>query len=317
MSTTISKKKLAYAEKVTDLLKTYDKAFIVHADNVGSKQFQDIRTALRDLDSIILMGKNTLMKKCIRNYIETTGEDKWEPMLDLLVGNVGIVFTTADLCDLRDKILEFKVPAAARPGLIAQCSVTIPAGPTGMDPSQTNFFQTLNIATKINKGSIEIIEDVCVITEGNKVGASEAILLSKMNIKPFSYGLVLLQVFESGSVYVPAVLDLTDDDIVKGIMTGISQVAMFSLGAKYPTIVSLPHTIINCYKTVLAVAVATDYTFPFAEKCKAYLADPSAFVCEAAPAAAAAPVAGAAAAKAPEPEPEEEEEEDMGFDLFD
>lgn len=316
MSTTISKKKLAYSEKVTDLLKTYDKAFIVHADNVGSKQFQDIRTALRDLDSIILMGKNTLMKKCIRNYIETTGEDKWEPMLDLLVGNVGIVFTTADLCELRDKIAEFKVPAAARPGLVAQCSVTIPAGPTGMDPSQTNFFQTLNIATKINKGSIEIIEDVIVITEGNKVGASEAILLSKMNIKPFSYGLVLLQVFESGSVYVPAVLDLTDEDIIKGIMTGISQVAMFSLGANYPTVVSLPHTIINCYKTVLAVAVATDYTFPFAEKCKAYLADPSAFVCEAAPAAAAA--APAAAAAAPEPEPEEdEEEEDMGFDLFD
>lgn len=263
------------------------------------------------------MGKNTLMKKCIRNYIEKTGESKWESMLEELVGNVGICFTTAVLTELRDKIAEFKVPAMARPGLVAPCSVTIPAGPTGMDPSQTTFFQTLNIATKINKGSIEIIETQEVVTEGKKVGASEATLLQKLGIKPFSYGLVLLKVFESGSSYVPAVLDLTDEDLIKGIQTGISQVAMFSLGANYPTIVSLPHTIINAYKTVLAVAVATEYTFPFAEKCKAYLADPSAFVCEAAPVAAAAGAPAAAAAKAPEPEAEEEEEEDMGFDLFD
>jgi large subunit ribosomal protein LP0 len=317
MSTNVSAKKVKYEEKVFQLLKTYDKGFIVHADNVGSKQFQDIRYALRSLDTVILMGKNTLMKKCIRNYIEKTGESKWESMLEELVGNVGICFTTAVLTELRDKIAEFKVPAMARPGLVAPCSVTIPAGPTGMDPSQTTFFQTLNIATKINKGSIEIIETQEVVTEGKKVGASEATLLQKLGIKPFSYGLVLLKVFESGSSYVPAVLDLTDEDLIKGIQTGISQVAMFSLGANYPTIVSLPHTIINAYKTVLAVAVATEYTFPFAEKCKAYLADPSAFVCEAAPVAAAAGAPAAAAAKAPEPEAEEEEEEDMGFDLFD
>ncbi len=32
-----------YDEKLCNLLDTYDKLFLVHADNVGSKQFQDIR----------------------------------------------------------------------------------------------------------------------------------------------------------------------------------------------------------------------------------------------------------------------------------
>ena len=32
-----------YDEKLCHLLDTYDKLFLVHADNVGSKQFQDIR----------------------------------------------------------------------------------------------------------------------------------------------------------------------------------------------------------------------------------------------------------------------------------
>ena len=63
-------------------------------------------------------------------------------------------------------------PAAAKAGVIAPCSCTIPKGPTGLDPAQTSFFQALNIATKINKGSIEIINDCTVIKEGAKVRAT-------------------------------------------------------------------------------------------------------------------------------------------------
>ncbi|OWK15145.1 hypothetical protein Celaphus_00000244, partial [Cervus elaphus hippelaphus] len=34
----------------------------------------------------------------------------------------------------------------------------------------------------------------------------------------------------------------------------------------YPTVASVPHSIINGYKRVLALSVETDYTFPLAEK---------------------------------------------------
>ena len=36
-------KKEAYDAKLCNLLETFDKAFLVHADHVGSKQFQGIR----------------------------------------------------------------------------------------------------------------------------------------------------------------------------------------------------------------------------------------------------------------------------------
>lgn len=264
-------KKEAYNQKFCDLLETYDKAFIVHADHVGSKQFQDIRAGLRP-ESAILMGKNTMMKKCLRDYIEKTGNDKWSCLLDVLVGNVGIVFTTADLCELRDKIDVYKVGAPARAGVVAPVSVMVPAGGTGMDPSQTSFFQTLNIATKINKGSIEILNDVVVVTKGEKVGASQATLLAKLNIRPFSYGLVIHHVVENGSMFSPAVLDLTDDDLIASFMAGVNKVAAVSLATNYPTLASIPHSIVNSYKTVLSVAVATDYSFPQADKVKDNLA---------------------------------------------
>ncbi len=51
-------------------------------------------------NSIVLMGKNTMMKRSIRLYCEKTGDDKWPALLDQLVGNVGLIFTKADLAEV-------------------------------------------------------------------------------------------------------------------------------------------------------------------------------------------------------------------------
>jgi len=321
-SAAVLKVKQAYNDKICKLLDDNDRAFLVHADNVGSRQFMDIRAALRP-ESTILMGKNTMMRKCIRDYCTAKGDKTWMALAEQLVGNVGVVFTSGDLNDVRNKIGEFVVPAPARVNAISQCDVTVPAGPTGMEPSQTNFFQTLNIATKINKGSIEILADVTVLKEGDKVSSTAATLLGKMKMMPFTYGLVVQKVYDNGSVFAIDVLDISDEDVMKKFMAGVGNVAAISLATNYPTLASIPHSIVNSYKNVLAISIATDYTFELAKKVKEILENPEAF---AAAMASSAPAAGggggggggAAAAKAaPEPEPEEEEEEDMGFDLFD
>jgi large subunit ribosomal protein LP0 len=256
-----------------------------------------------------------MMKRSIRLYSEETGNDQWAPLLDELVGNVGLIFTKADLSQVKSEVTKYKVGAPARVGLVAPNDVTIPAGGTGMDPSQTSFFQALAIATKINKGTIEIVSDVHLIHAGDKVGASEAALLGKLGVKPFKYGLEIVKVYDNGSLFDPAVLDITDEDMMGVVGAAVANVAALSLACNYPTLASIPHSVINGYKNVLAIAVETDYSFPLADKVKAFLADPSAFATAAAPAAADSGAAPAAAAAAPEPE--EEEEEEMGFSLFD
>mmetsp|Transcript_19831 Transcript_19831/g.58925 ORF Transcript_19831/g.58925 Transcript_19831/m.58925 type:complete len:316 (-) Transcript_19831:75-1022(-) len=306
--------KEAYHNKVCELLKSHEKAFLVDADNVSSMQFQEIRKCIRP-ESTILMGKNTMMKRSIRIYTEESGDEKWACLIDKLVGNVGVVFVQGDLLEVKNEIDKFRVGAAARQGVVAPVDVSIPAGPTGMDPSQTSFFQALGVATKINKGTIEIVSDVQLIKTGDKVGASQATLLSKLGVKPFKYGLGFKEVIENGSVYSPAILEITDEDMLASVAAGIANVAAISLAVDYPTLCSIPHSVINGYKNVLAVALATEYSFPRADKIKEILANPGAF------AAAAAPAAGGAAAAAPAaaapPPKEESEEEDMGFSLFD
>merc|ERR1712088_328089 len=137
-------------------------------------------------------------------------------------------------------------------------------------------------------------------------------LLNMLNISPFSYGLLVMNVYDNGSVFSPKVLDITDDDLKATFMSGVANVAALSLAIGYPTMASAPHSMVAGLKNLMAIAAETDITFPAAEKLKAYLADPSAFAA-AAPAAAAA-AAPAAAAKVEEPE--EESDDDMGLDLF-
>merc|ERR1719219_2860227 len=247
----------------------------------------------------VLMGKNTMMRKAIRGMLDKHPE--LERVLPCVVGNVGFVFTSEDLNEVRDALLENKVKAPARAGAIAPVDVVIPAQNTGLGPEKTSFFQALSIPTKISRGTIEIVSDVALIAVGDKVGASESTLLNLLNISPFSYGLVVENVYDDGSVFSPKVLDITDDDLKATFMAGVANIAAVSLAIGYPTAASAPHSIANGLKNLMAIAAETDITFAAAEKLKAYLADPSAFAVAAAPAAAAADAAPAAAAKVEEP----------------
>uniref|UniRef100_A0A2K5KPV0 Large ribosomal subunit protein uL10 n=1 Tax=Cercocebus atys TaxID=9531 RepID=A0A2K5KPV0_CERAT len=121
-----------YFLKIIQLLDDYPKCFIVGADNVGSKQMQQIHMSL--------CGKAVKLLPHIR-------------------GNVDFVFTKEDLTEIRYMLLATKVPAAAYASAIAPCEVTVPAQNTGLGPEKTSFFQALGITTKISRSTIEILSD--------------------------------------------------------------------------------------------------------------------------------------------------------------
>lgn len=273
---------------------------------------QQIRHSLRGIAEI-LMGKNTMMIKAIRAHLSTN--PSLEKILPHIKGNVGLVFSKEDPVLVRDKLLENKVAAPARAGAIAPVDVIVEAQNTGMGPEKTNFFQALNISTKIAKGSIEIVSNVHLLHIGDKVGASEATLLQMLGVKPFAYGLLVENIYDNGAVFSPEILDITDDQLIGKFASGIANIAAVSLQIGYCTQASVPHSVINGFKNIAAVCVETDITFPQVEMIKAYLADPTAF------AVAAAPTAAAAAEETKEEVKEESEEEesddDMGFSLFD
>jgi len=283
------------AEQLEELFDTYSKLFVVGVDNVSSNQLHEIRKDLRG-EAVIYCGKNTQMRRVLRK-LEEQGKEELEKIRQVCRLNVALVFTNGDLKEMCEKIQENKMPAAARAGALAQSDVIIPAGPTSLEPTMTAFLQALNISSKISKGNIEILNETHLLHKGEKVDASSAALLQKMDILPFAYGLEVQHVYDNGAIFAPAVLDISKSDIIARFHQGAKNVAAVSIELSMPTAVSVPYSLMMAFSNLLAVAAETDFTFKQAEEIKAYLADPSAFAC-AAPAAGAAPAGGAAPAAA-------------------
>ncbi len=119
-------------------------------------------------------------------------------------------------------------------------------------------------------------------------------------------------VYDSGSIFEPKILDIKPEDLRARFMAGVRNVAAVSLQIGYPTVASAPHSVINGFKNLLAVAAVTEITFKEAETVKEFIKDPSKF----ASAVVAAPAGGSPAKEAKKEEKKEESEEeddDMGF----
>ena len=307
------------------LIEKYKKIIIVNVDNVGSNQMQKVRIALRG-KGVLLMGKNTIMRKVLRDLKESNAN--LDRLLPLVKGNIGFVFTGNDLKEVRKIIVENKVPAAARSGTLAPIDVVVPAGPTGLDPGQTGFFQAVNIPTKIVKGAVEIVSDVVLIRAGDKVNPSHVSLLGKLNIKPFFYGFQVLSVYDDGFVFDAEILDISNEALIGKFQNAVRYLTAISLSAGLPNTTTVPHAIAHSFKKLVAIALASDVTFKQAEGFKLYLKDPAAFAKEFGGGGASAPAAAAPAAAAPvaaapgkgkvkEPEPEPEQDLGLGGGLFD
>jgi len=188
--------------------------------------------------------------------------------------------------------------------MIAPKDVTVPVGPTGLDPKQTGFFQTLQIQTKIVKGQIDIVAEKQVVTRDTKVDSTQAALLDKLKIYPFEYKMKVTKILQDQNIFDAAVLDLSSDVILEKFKKAIGNQAKLALGVGVPNAASAPHTLLNGFKNLVAVSAMSGFEF---DQAKAIL--------EAARSAPAAGAGGAAPAKAEAKKEEvkdEPEDVDMG-----
>jgi large subunit ribosomal protein LP0 len=180
--------------------------------------------------------------------------------------NVGMVFTKGDLGEVRDIIVKNKVCCAAKAGQIAPIDVIIRKGKTGLEPTQTSFLQTLNIASKINKGTIEILNDVKIITKGAKVGSSEATLLSKLKITPFFFEMRPVHIFEGGQLFGIEILEMKESKLIEGLGEGYMKVTAFCMGLEMGCGGGIPYYLKDGFRNVCGVSEGMGFSFPLQMK---------------------------------------------------
>ncbi|MBW0580286.1 hypothetical protein O181_120001 [Austropuccinia psidii MF-1] len=261
----------AYFNKLRDLMAEFPSAFIVNVDNFGSNQMQQIRQSLCG-KGVVLMGKNNMVQRAIRNIMGDNPQ--YERLLPLVKGNIGFIFTSGDLKQVPNLITANKIAAPAKAGAFAPLDVYVPARNTGMDPGEISFFQALGIHTKIARGTIEIVSDIKIVTAGSRVGASEATLLNLLKISPFTYGMTVVSIYDNRNIFAPTVLDFDEQTLIDHFSSGIKTIAAISLAANYPMIASVPHSLVNSYKNLIAIALTTDYIFEGAQNQRTTLTTP-------------------------------------------
>merc|ERR1719390_471865 len=259
-----------------------------------------------------------MIRKALQLGQEQYPDAGLDGLRSVMKGNLGFIFATnCELDEIREVLGKFVLESAAKAGQVSMVDVELPSGPTGMDPSQTSFFQTLNIATKILKGQIELISSFPILKVGEKVSASAAVLLAKLGIKPFMYKMEVQMVFQNGGVFSAAVLDISDAVLMSKFLNGVNNMAALSREIGIPTEAGLPHAFGNAFKNVAALIGETAFSFKEVEEVKKFLADPDAYAAANPVAAAPAAGGGGGGAKKEEKKVEEEEEvEDVDFDLF-
>ena len=71
--------------------------------------------------------------------------------------------------------------------------------------------------------------------------------------------------------FAPEILDIKPEDLREKFMAGVANLASVCLAIGYPTVASAPHSIVNGFKNLLAVAAVTEVDFPEAATIKEYI----------------------------------------------
>jgi len=261
-------KKADYFEKVNTLLEEYPKFLIVNCDNVGSHLIQQMRLSLRSSGSVLLMGKNTLIKKAMKMRLDDHPE--WQQIIPFINQNVGLVFTKSSLVDIRQQLLECTVASCAKSGMIAPNKVVLSKQVTILEPTKTSFFAALAIPTKITKGCVEVLNEITLCEKGKKVGCSEAALLQMLDMKPFSYGISVVQCF-NGVMFPPSLLEFSETPLFSSMSDILGKQEAMTTALSYPSLQSFPDVVARGFRNLVAVSLETNYEFNEAKGIKNYL----------------------------------------------
>ena len=309
-------KKVKVFTKVQDYLNKYSTVILTDVKDMPANNIHKMRKQLRGIDSEALCGKSTIIEISIKDYVnkgKISSLHKKETLLELadkLAGHqLCLIFTNKDLSEITSITNNFKIEKQSKVNAKSPVEIILPAGPTGMDASQVEYFQNLRIQTKVVRNQLDIINPTKILVVGQKITLSEINLMNKFNIKPFKHKIEFHNIILNGKLYDSGIMNINNEVLEKALLNGIKNIAAFGLQSGIPNKASAPHSILKAFQNIVSLSLNTDVEVRQAKGLSF------------APAASAAPVAEKKEEKKPEAkkddkkkkQPEPEEDDDVGF----
>ena len=255
-------------EKTQEFFKKYKNIVIADVKDISTDKIQKIRHEIISLGQTeTLCGKTTVIQKSLKEMVEASKGDlpkhlpkkALDEFVEAMPGlHLLLIFTNKDIAEISNITAKYVIEKQAKPGQLSPVEVIIPAGPTGMDSSQIDYFQALKIPTKVSRNQLEITTATKILHVGQKITLSEINLMKKFNIKPYKHQMKIKKLLLNGKCYGEEILKVTDDYMKTKLEQGIKNILGFSLASHVPTPASAPHIISNAFRNICALSLGTN-----------------------------------------------------------
>jgi len=172
-------------KKIAEHIKNSKTFMIISIKGLPSPQFQSIKKELRAYAHIQVSKKNILSRA-----INEMKKEAILPLGEYIQEGCAFAISDLDAFELAGLLSKNKNSVFAKAGQIANSDIEVKAGPTGLIPGPAiSELGALGIQISVEDGKINIRQPKVVVKINEKITASVASLLQKLEIKPFTIGL--------------------------------------------------------------------------------------------------------------------------------
>jgi large subunit ribosomal protein L10 len=227
----VPKAKLAEVGHLISLLEKYNYISLLRTEQIGSKQLQAIKKALRN-KAIISMARNSLMIRALQQV--STKKKNLDKLIPFVEGSSAFAFTDISPFELSDLLLQNKARAPAKAGTVTPDDILIEAGNTGFPPGPLiSELGQVGLKTRIQGGSIWITQDHAVVKAGETVTRPQALVLSRLGMEPYEIFLKLTVAYDNGIILSADVFEIRRSDVLNQLTIAGQEVLALALTANY------------------------------------------------------------------------------------
>lgn len=247
----VSEKKTRIVKEVGEELEKYPVIGLLDMHKLPARQLHEIRNNLKG-KAVIRMVK----KRLIRLMLKNSKLDGIEKMEKYIQGEPALLMSKASPFKLARIIEKNKSKAPAKPGDIAPCDITVPAGPTNLSAGPAiGELQKVGLETLVQDGKISIKTDKVIAKQGEEITEEVASVLAKLGIEPMEIGLNMVCAWENGTIYGKDILFVPLEQYEEDIKTAVSNALNLTININYPTKDNISILLSKAYVESLLLAI--------------------------------------------------------------
>ncbi len=217
-------------EDIKDKINEYPVIGLIGIHGLPSKQFQQMRSSLRD-SVHIKVSKNSLIRRAMEE-----SSDEIKSLEKYIDQETGLIFSKTNSFKIFKLLNSSKTPSPIKGGMVSPKDIIVEKGPTSFPPGPiVGDLQTAGIPAAIDGGKVVVRETKVVAKEGEVVSQKLAAMLARLEIFPLELGLDLRATFEDGTVLEGSDLAIDEALYTQNFMSAAKQAFNLSVNAAYPT----------------------------------------------------------------------------------